>query len=123
MKKALFTILLLAGFLTLSKSSNAQNPYYSNPKASYVANGSPTGLTYTFLGYDASTGLYSFNVSYGNFTHYAGTLNLADLQQMGFKQQSTGAPLDGGLSFLLIGGAAYHIKRKKNNKQAGADVA
>ena len=123
MKKALFTILLLAGFLTLSKSSNAQNAYYTNPKATYVF-GLPgnSAFSLTYVSYDATLGYY-FDI-YFNGSHYtSGYFSQQQLVNYQVTQKSTGAPIDGGLSFLLIGGAAYHIKRRKNNKQAGADVA
>ena len=75
--------------------------------------GKNTLTTYYFVFNNAGNLTYYAYSTYGNGGTYAFSSNPNGDGGGAFVPDATGVPLDGGVSLLLVGGVALHLRRKK----------
>ena len=112
MKKKLITIAFTLLFIISFTSVKAQ--YYTNTGYVFSLNGFTGLYTYSFSRQEGGTTYYYY---YNNSNNTFVGVSANKITETIITYRSASGPIDGGLSILLIGGAAYHLKRRKGVKE------
>jgi hypothetical protein len=111
-------ILSIAFTLILSISFTSVKAQYNSTGNIFTINGYTGYFVFTNIVVNPTgmpTGTYYYY--YNSNTDVSVGINYTNLDTKITTYRSASGPIDGGLSILLIGGAAYHLKRRKGVKE------